>query len=318
MDILERLLFDLRSSIEQNDSVLTPIIIVENIAAHAFGEEMGDIDQEYVSHLLLQSESPPNLLIFLRDSPHSKGVAEITKAKAAALKFLARYIKHTESIEQFALLAFTTFYNCFVQEESNIVKVACLLPLNNILRRCEQAHSHDDITGNASGGFDDLGRILSPDEINLTTVFSMFVKELQASKKKSLGMRCELFKLLGLIIAAYFAYESVSSGITTVVELCLHELKKNFSASCKDPELSILAGCFSCLDRCLFLPQIKVRLENNSDLWEYLLKAVSAVSSNDLTRYAAASKALRLVKHHSKLFRILIGRNSMQTYKAIE
>ena len=318
MDVLERLLFDLRSSTEQNDSVLTPIIIVENIAAHAFGEEMGDVDQGFVSHLLFQSESPPSLLIFLRDTPHSKDNAEVTKAKAAALKFLARYIKVTESIEQFALLAFETFYNCFVQEESSTVKVACLLPLNNILRRCEQAHSHDDLSCDASGRFDDLGRILQPDEMNLTIVFSMFLKELQANKRISKGIKCELFKILGLIIGAYSTCECVSSKIGAVVDLCLYELKKNFSVNCGDLQLSTIAGCFSCLDRCLFLPPIKLRLKNNSELWEYLLKAVSAVSSNDLTRYAAASKALRLVKHHSKLFQILIGRNSVQTYKAIE
>ena len=318
MDVLERLLFDLRSSIEQNDSVLTPTIIVENIAAHAFGEEMGDVDQEYVSHLLLQSESPPSLLIFLRDSPHSKNDAEITKAKVATLKFLAKYVKHTESIEQFALLAFVTFCNSFVQEESNVVKAACLLPLNRMLRRCGLLQESCNNTGNTIHDLNDLGRILLSHKINMTMIFEMFLKELRTNAKISKGMKCELLKLLGLMIGAYYNYEFVKSRITTVVDLCLYELKKNFSSNCRDSELSTIAGCFSCLDRCLFLPEIKQRLENNSNIWEYLLKAISAVSTNDLTRYAAASKALRLIKHHSKLFQILIGKNSVQTYKAIE
>ena len=112
MDVLERLLYDLQSSVDHSDSVLEPISIVNNIAAHAFSDELGAVDQEYVSHLLLQSDNPPSLLAFLRDTPHTKVNKDAVKAKSAVLKFLAKYIKLTESIEQFAVLSFSAFFSC--------------------------------------------------------------------------------------------------------------------------------------------------------------------------------------------------------------
>jgi hypothetical protein len=319
MDVLERLLFDLQSSIEQSDSVLEPSIIVNNIAAHAFSDELGAIDQEYISHLLLQSESPPSLLVFLRDSPHSKDNKEIVKAKATALKFLAKYIKETEVIEQFAVHAFSAFYKTFVSDESNEVKTASLLPLKNIFRRCGQSQAESGTSASArSKDSNDLSSVLLPDKINLVASYELLYNELRTNKKITKGMRCELLKLMGLIVSAYPDHTHVKSKIGALIDLCLNELKKNFSGGSKEPELTTIAGAFSCLDRCMFFPGSKAIFGSNTELWGYLLKATSAASSGDLTRFAMVCKALRLIKHHTNIFQSLIGKNASQTYKAVE
>jgi hypothetical protein len=319
MDVLERLLFDLQSSIEQSDSVLEPSIIVNNIAAHAFSDELGAIDQEYISHLLLQSESPPSLLVFLRDSPHSKENKEIVKAKATALKFLAKYIKETEVIDQFAVHAFSAFYKCFVSDESNEVKTASLLPLKNIFRRCGQSQSDSGSSNSVrSKDSNDLSSVLLPDKVNLVATYELLFNELRTNKKITKGIRCELLKLLGLIVSAYPEHAHIKSRIGSLIDLCLFELKRNFSGGLKDPELTTIAGAFSCLDRCMFFPGSKAIFGSNTELWGYLLKATSAASSGDLTRFSMVCKALRLIKHHTNIFQSLIGKNASQTYKAVE
>ena len=322
MDVLERLLYDLQSSVDQSDSVLEPISIVNNIAAHAFSDELGAVDQEYVSHLLLQSDNPPSILAFLRDTPHTKINKDTVKAKSAVLKFLAKYIKLTESIEQFAVLSFSAFFSCYVDEESNEVKAASLLPLKNIFRRCGQFQNDttSSSTSDAMGSGEDLSNVLLPEKINLVGVFELFFNELRTNKKITKGMKCELLKLIGIIVRAYSDHDHVKKRIKALIDLCLFELKRNFSSASNDPDLQTISGAFSCLDRCMFFLEGRIILSNNTELWEYLLKAISAVSSGDLTRFAVSCKALRLIKHHTDLFRSLLTKNTNAslTYKAVK
>ena len=322
MDVLERLLYDLQSSVDQSDSVLEPISIVNNIAAHAFSDELGAVDQEYVSHLLLQSENPPSLLAFLRDSPHTKVNKDTVKAKTAALKFLSKYVKFTESIEQFAVLAFSAFFSCYNAEESNEVKTASLLPLKNIFRRCGQFQndSGSSSTADATDSAEDLSNVLLPEKINLVGVFELFFNELRTNKKITKGMKCELLKLIGIIVRAYPDHEHVKKRVKALIDLCLFELKRNFTSGSNEPDLPTISGAFSCLDRCMFFPESRIILNNNAELWEYLLKAISAVSSGDLTRFAVSCKALRLIKHHTDMFRSLLTKktNASLTYKAVK
>lgn len=314
MEVLERLLFDLQSSIEQNDSVLEPSTIVSNIAAHAFSDELGDVDQEYISHLLFQSENPPSLLVFLRDSSHSKDNKELVKAKVQALKFLAQYIKGDESIEQYAMQAFSAFYSSFMIEESNEVKTASLLPLKNILRRGGRSQN---TSGKAGDSTDDLSRILLPEKINLVAVYEMMFKELRTNKKITKGMRCELLKVMGLLTEFYSDHEHIKLKLGALIDFCLFELKRNFSGGAKEPELSTIAGTFSCIDRCMFFEESRNTFSGNTELWGYLLKAISAAGTGDLTRFAVVCKALRLIKHHTNIFHTLIGKNAIETYKAV-
>jgi hypothetical protein len=322
MDVLERLLYDLQSSVDQSDSVLEPISIVNNIAAHAFSDELGAVDQEYVSHLLLQSDNPPSLLAFLRDTPHTKINKDTVKAKSAVLKFLAKYIKLTESIEPFAVLSFSAFFSCYIAEESNEVKAASLLPLKNIFRRCGQFQNDttSSSTSDAMGSGEDLSYVLLPEKINLVGVFELFFNELRTNKKITKGMKCELLKLIGIIVRAYSDHDHVKKRIKALIDLCLFELKRNFSSASNDPDLQTISGAFSCLDRCMFFLEGRTILNNNTELWEYLLKAISAVSSGDLTRFAVSCKALRLMKHHTDLFRSLLtmNTNASLTYKAVK
>ena len=322
MDVLERLLYDLQSSVDQSDSVLEPISIVNNIAAHAFSDELGAVDQEYVSHLLLQSENPPSLLAFLRDSPHTKVNKDTVKAKTAVLKFLSKYVKFTESIEQFAVLAFSAFFSCYNAEESNEVKTASLLPLKNIFRRCGQSQndSGSSSTADAMDSGEDLSNVLLPEKINLVGVFELFFNELRTNKKITKGMKCELLKLTGIIVRAYPDHEHVKKRVKALIDLCLFELKRNFTSGSNEPDLPTISGAFSCLDRCMFFPESRIILNNNAELWEYLLKAISAVSSGDLTRFAVSCKALRLIKHHTDMFRTLLTKksNASLTYKAVK
>ena len=50
---------------------------------------------------------------------------------------------------------------------------------------------------------------------------------------------------------------------------------------------------------------------------EVVLQAIKATAESDIHRYAAANKALRLIKHHSSLFQLLIGLNSRTSYEIL-
>ena len=202
------------------------------------------------------------------------------------------------------------------------MKAASLLHLKNIFRRCGQFQNDttSNSTSDAMGSGEDLSNVLLPEKINVVGVFELFFNELRTNKKITKGMKCELLKLIGIIVRAYSDHDHVKKRLKALIDLCLFELKRNFSSASNDPDLQTISGAFSCLDRCMFFREGRSILNNNTELWEYLLKAISAVSSGDLTRFAVSCKALRLMKHHTDLFRSLltINTNASQTYKAVK
>ena len=202
------------------------------------------------------------------------------------------------------------------------MKAASLLHLKNIFRRCGQFQNDTTSTSTSDvmGSGEDLSNVLLPEKINLVGVFELFFNELRTNKKITKGVKCELLKLIGIIVRAYSDHDHVKTRIKALIDLCLFELKRNFSSASNDPDLQTISGAFSCLDRCMFFREGRSILNNNTELWEYLLKAISAVSSGDLTRFAVSCKALRLMKHHTDLFRSLLtmNTNASQTYKAVK
>jgi hypothetical protein len=314
MDVLERLLFDLQSSITESDGNLEPSTLVSNIVAHASSNDLDDIDQQYVSNLLLQSKSPPSLLVFLKEASHSKDDKGIVMAKKEVLKFLAKYIKEMDSIVNFALDLYKTFYSSFKQEESNDVKKACLVTLKNIFRRCQQIQSVSDDKLSIQG--DDLSAVLIPEKIKLSDMFQVILFK-YGQQKIPKGLKNELLNLLGILIGAYSDNECVKKEINSIIDLCMNELKNTFSVNNQKPEMSIVPGALSCLDRCMFISEVNGRFLDNAVLWEYLLKATSIASANDATRFAISGKALRIIKHHAPMFQSLIGENAGVTYEVV-
>lgn len=314
MDVLERLLFDLQSSVTENDSNLEPSTLVSNIVAHASSEDLVDIDQQYVSNLLLQSKSPPSLLVFLKEASHSKDDKGIVMAKKEALKFLAKYIKKMDSIVNFALDLCKTSFSSFKQEESNDVKKACLVTLKNVFRRCQQIQPIIDEKISIQG--DDLSVVLAPEKIKLSDMFEVILFK-YGQQKIPKGLKNELLNLLGILIGAYPDNIYVNQKIHSIIGLCMSELKNTFSESNQKPELSIVPGALSCLDRCMFISEMNGFFLNNAIFWKYVLQAASIASSDDATRFAISGKALRIIKHHAPMFQSLIGENAGVTYEVV-
>ena len=134
MDVLEKLLVDLHSSVESEDGKIDPVSLIANIEAVALGE-LEPSDLEYVSSLLFESSSPPCLVQFLSDASRTKD-REIIKAKVHGLKFMSVFIKLMGgSVEPFAVKVFQSLLNLFKNEESGETKAALMLPSKNILLR---------------------------------------------------------------------------------------------------------------------------------------------------------------------------------------
>ena len=299
MDLLEKLLVDLHSSIEGEESKIDCVSLVANIEAIALAE-MEPADLEYTTSLLFTSTSPPSLLIFLEDSSRSKD-KEIIGAKKNALKFLAQFIKVMPyMVDKTGPEIFKTLLALFKKETSGEVKSCLLLPAKNLLRN-----------PSFGAGFETEGS-----ELTVETVYKILLDELhQSASKVGKGLRCEALKTLGLLVFAFPVHPATTQSITPVLTLCENVLQQNFSKTCKDPDFSAIAGAFSCLDRCLV--QFEEKYANSVDLWKFLLQAVMATTSSDTSRYSACNKAVRLISHHAELFAHLIGHNASTSYNLL-
>lgn len=296
--VLERLLIDLHASSDA-DSVLDPKLILQNMESVVFSEALYTYaDQEYIMALLLQSESPPSVMKFLVNNLRSKD-RRINGAKIFALKFLGSFIKQSgNSIASFASFIFSSCVDMFRKEDSGELKGNCLLPIKSLLSLCSQ------------GG--ELKFVLSAEVINLGFVFQLLWDDLKQSKQTK-GTRCEILKTFGLLVRLYPNDPITLQTVESILNFCDRTLTENFSPKGKkEPDLSAIAGSFSCLDRCLF--DFEERYVNASTLWTHILKALSSVTSGDLHRYAIVTKALRFTKNHASIFRDLIGRNAIKTY----
>eukprot|EP01032_Pedospumella_encystans_P011471 gene11471-13332_t len=299
MDLLEKLLVDLHSSIESEDSKIDCVSLVANIEAIALAE-MESSDLEYTTSLLFTSVSPPSLLMFLEDSSRCKD-REIISAKKNALKFLAQFIKIMPlMVEKIGPGIFRTLLELFKKEASGEVKSCLLLPAKNILRNSNFASTFESDSA----------------ELTVESVYKILLDELhQSASKVGKGLRCEALKTLGLLVFAFPVHPATLSSIPAILTLCENVLQQNFSKTCKEPDFSAIAGAFSCLDRCLV--QFEDRYANSADLWKFLLQAVMATTSSDTSRYAACNKAVRLISHHAELFAQLIGLNASTSYNLL-
>eukprot|EP01032_Pedospumella_encystans_P012088 gene12088-14007_t len=299
MDLLEKLLVDLHSSIESEDSKIDCVSLVANIEASALAE-MEASDLEYTTSLLFTSVSPPSLLMFLEDSSRCKD-REIISAKKNALKFLAQFIKIMPlMVERNGPDIFRILLELFKKETSGEVKSCLLLPAKNILRNLNFASAFESDSA----------------ELTVESVYKILLDELhQSASKVGKGLRCEALKTMGLLVFAFPVHPATLSSIPAILTLCENVLQQNFSKTCKEPDFSAIAGAFSCLDRCLV--QFEDRYANSADLWKFLLQAVMATTSSDTSRYAACNKAVRLISHHAELFAQLIGLNASTSYNLL-
>lgn len=301
MELLEKLLVDLHASIDSEDLRVDAGNLVANIEAIAFSD-MDTTDQEYSTTLLFQSSMPPSMMKFLADSSRTKD-KEIVSAKKNALKFLALYCKiHAQHIERFGATVFGELIELFRKETSGEVKSCLLLPAKNILRTFSSPGTRSNLDASS---------------FQLELTFRVMIEELsQSSSKVSKGLRCEGLKTLGLLVVAFPSHESTCSSIGSVLALCEGVMRQNFSSNVKEVDFSAIAGAFSCLDRCL--GNFEDRFANSAELWRCLLQAVMATTAADTSRYAACSKAARLISHHAELFQELIGLNAAQSHKLLQ
>ena len=124
------------------------------------------------------------------------------------------------------------------------MKAASLLHLKNIFRRCGQFQNDttSSSTSDAMGSGEDLSNVLLPEKINVVGVFELFFNELRTNKKITKGVKCELLKLIGIIVRAYSDHDHVKTRIKALIDLCLFELKRNFSSASNDPDLQTISG----------------------------------------------------------------------------
>jgi hypothetical protein len=303
MELLEKLLIDLHASIESEDLRVDASSLVTNIEAVALAElEPGEL--EYATYLLFESSSPPSLLVFLTDSSRAKD-KDIISAKKHALKFMALYTKLMPGlVGRRGADIIKTLIELFKKETSGEVKSCLLLPVKNILRR--------SVAGSGAVAGEPAGAMQAED-LQLELVFRVIIEELsQSASKVGKGLRCEGLKTLGLLVAAFPAEQATLQSVDSVLALCEAVLQQNFAKNCKEVDFSAIAGAFSCLDRCL--AHFEEKYANSAELWRCLLQAVMATTAADTSRYAASSKAVRLISHHAELFQSLIGLNARQSY----
>lgn len=307
MELLEKLLVDLHSSIEGEDLQIDPVSLVANIEATALAE-MDLADLEYTTTLIFQSSSPPSMLMFLVDSSRAKD-KEIITAKKHALKFMALFVKVMPfMVDKFSVEILKTLIELFKKETSGDVKSCLLLPVKNLLRRAYKTEG--------GGSVPDGTSLMSAEDVDLELIYRVLMTELnQSASKLGKGLRCEGLKTLGLLVSYFPTEPGTVQVMDSLLSLCENNLASNFSKTCKEPDFSAIAGSFSCLDRCL--SHFEDRYAGSAALWKYLLQAVMATTQADTSRYAASSKAVRLISHHAELFQSLIGLNASQSYNLL-
>lgn len=306
MEVVEKILQDLHAGIESNDATVDFNALISSIEAIALGE-LDDSDLSQCSSLLFLSQSPPSLLQFMTATLRMKD-RDIIRTKVYALKFLAAYIKKQyENIQSYCEAIAVELANVFKREESGEVKAALLLPFKNIIRR--RISSPDDVSfaGNSADEEDPSSntQAFSLESFPLESIYTTFIEEIKFNKKMSKGVHCELLKSLGLLVALYPSAAPTLASIEAILDLADGALKSAFNIKGKDPDFPAIAGAFSCLDRCLL--HFEERYVNNVDLWKYLLQAANTSVQEDVSRYAAARKAIKLIKNHSELFINVIG-----------
>ena len=228
MDVLEKLLYDLQASIDNGESILSCSDIADNICHHCiynltlFGTEL-----DYTLFYLTQSVSPPNILEFLTIRTKDK---EIVKAKVVLFKFLVKLIKVVGSaMESYCLTIFTTCIDIFKKDDSNEVKANALGPVKKLLNLTDYQ--------------------LSEAEVNLESLYTLLISQ-YGSKKSTAGMRYNILVTLGLLVHNFPCVTETLSRVDRIADISFAVLNTNFGSKAKSaPDLSTIAGAFSCIDR---------------------------------------------------------------------
>ena len=295
MDILENLLYELHKTDECD-----PSVVINNIIVY-FDELNDPTVLEDTLSLLILSEVPPNILLFLHNTIRTKEKLLI-RSKILILKFLNRFIKefHEVSKQQYGSVILEQCYYIFRKEDSNEVKANLLRPIKSILR---SSFTYSEV--------------FETTNISPQMLYDALVDELN-SNKQAKGLRADILASLGLLVLYCSSKNEVPSEALawagTVTDKSIHILTSNV-LSHKEPDLPQVTGALSALDRCLYVtisPSI-----NYNDIWKVLLKVISSISNPSVSRYAHVRKALRLICHHAKIFNEVIGLNAQQGYNVV-
>jgi len=303
-EIISRLLQDLSSSatVDQGstDTALEPQTLVANIFSYLSVDE--DFHEKAsrirLFALLFDSESPPSLLKYLTATMKMKD-REIIKSKVDALKKIGEMMKFfpADELSQFIEAIFQTAFDVYCRDESSDVRAAAFSPIKNILR----------------------SNILASNlNFSLANTYSTLLESLIHDKKLSKGVKSEILKTLGLLAMSFPDSQESLENADKVVRTALAVLEKNFDEkSAVEPEFSVIAGSYSCLDRFLYSFSSSVSSKSLIFLGSCILKSIIVASKGELSRYEMCSKALRLLKNHSTFFRKMIASNINQVHSGM-
>jgi hypothetical protein len=293
-------LYDLEALEEGQLQPARIVAIIENSMLYGEGDGAVD-DQTYCSNLLFDSETPPSLLKYLQDSM-SNTDTQVKKAKEAAFKLIAAYIKRIGAAEvlPFAPRIMHVCMSIFEHDAVDSIKKSALLPVKNVLRF----------------------RVLAADSLlepGLGSAMENVLGSLAYPKQTS-GKRCEVFKVLGLMVRAFPHHHDTVKRVQPIMQAAYSALATNFDENTtKKSEPAVIEGAFSCLDNCFHAHGHNF---NNSlqHVWTWLLYALLAASKNELNRFAMVRKALRIIKNHAGLFREVlgIGDNLSKSFEYVE
>lgn len=300
MDTLEKLLFELNSTVtggEDSDSGGEAQNIVANIEAYVWASQLSDADVDYLLFILCSSNSPPSLLIFLNSTVRLK---PFVKSKCSALKFLSTLVKFIgPSVSNYSIAILSSCIEQLRIEDSNEVKAACIMPIRQLFHLWKRDF------------------VLDAAEVELENIYKVLM-EVYNHKKATSTIQYEALVTLGHLIRIYHIHEATTAIVETVLDIAVSVLNRNFSVGKKSakntsPDLTSIAGAFSCLDMCI--THFEERFQGNGDLWRQLMMALSGINQESVFRYAMVGKALRLIKNHATLFRDIIGINIATSYQ---
>lgn len=296
MDVFEKLLCDLAVSVEDEAAMLDPETIVQNIDFQLTQSDFNDTDVETILCYFFQSEAPPCLIKFIVSTMKTKDKM-LVKAKCQALKSLAAFVKNLGA----PITTYIASLHLFVldvlrREDSNEVKASALIFLRNLLR-----HVNSNFT---------------PEQLSLNDLYTTIIELLQI-KKTPLGVKYQGFVVLGVYVSLFPNSPETRHFIAKITDLSSGIITDTFGGKKVFPDVTLVAGVFSCIDRCMFDydDHYKTALPV---LWKALLMTMNTLNQGDtLHRYKVVSKALRLISHHAMLFRSLIANNIMQSHNIV-
>lgn len=302
-EVLPRLLCDLAAAIQQeqaSEAALEPQTIVANIFAHISSDELFQEKSARIKMLalLFDSETPPSLLKYINSTMKIKD-KDILVSKREIFKKIGEMVKiiRPDEIDPFSGSIFQSAFDVICREEASDVRTAAFSPIKNILRSSSLASGLN---------------------FSLESTFSTLLDSITHDKKLSKGVKAEILKALGLLVLAFPRNQITVSYIEKVLKQAFIVLEKNFEKSgSSDPEFPVIAGSYSCLDRCLIAFPSYFSSTNLTFLWSCLLKSILVATQGELSRYEMCSKALRLLKSHAHFFRKMIALNITKVHSSM-